>query len=61
MTHKSIIDRDLAFYAMEVETCKWQLTRCVPAHEAYWDERAHQAQEVVDALLKLKASIERGR
>lgn len=57
---RRIIDRDVDFYATEIEYCKMQLQRCTPSMEAKWAHRAVMAEYVHRALLRYQQDLGKG-
>ena len=53
-----IIDRDIVFYAAEVEEMQRRLRRCVPSLESYYSARIDGARAVLDALTAYRAAMD---
>lgn len=54
-----IIDRDIEFYAAEVEFCTVQLQRCWTEKEPYWQKRKRNAKAVLQTLTDYRISVDK--
>lgn len=58
ITSDRIIDRDVVFYAAEIDYCKQELARCFPRQERYWQNRLEYANKLYTALILYRGKVD---